>query len=36
MGRWVGRTEEGVKARVDVWWIDRAAGGMKTRIDGGA
>lgn len=29
MARWVDR------ARVDVWWIDKGAGGMKTRIDEG-
>lgn len=33
--RWIDRTEKEVKARVDVWWIDGGAGGMKTRIDGG-
>lgn len=35
MVRRVDSIEEGVKARIGVWWIDRGAGGMKMRIDGG-
>lgn len=35
MVRWVDRAEERVKARVDGWWIDGGAEGMRTRIEGG-